>query len=213
MRTSQLFGVLSAGFFSLLSASVSADIIYDNGVASTGGDCSGALTCRYALADDFTLSAGAATISDVHWVGYYSSVIDVSLDDFVIGFYASVGGTPVDSAFAEYSLGSVMRTDMGAGAYAYDAVIPDLALLAGTQYFISIANNAAALDVGDWFWGSSGLGSGDGYYKDTSLSSWTPRLADFDFQLTGTPEVPVPAAVWLFGSGLIGLAGFARRRA
>lgn len=32
--------------------------------------------------------------------------------------------------------------------------------------------------------------------------------------LTGTHvgEVPVPAAVWLFGSGLIGLAGVARRR-
>jgi hypothetical protein len=27
-----------------------------------------------------------------------------------------------------------------------------------------------------------------------------------------TPEVPVPAAVWLFGSGLVGLAGVARRR-
>ena len=28
----------------------------------------------------------------------------------------------------------------------------------------------------------------------------------------GTPAVPVPAAVWLFGSGLIGLVGIARRR-
>lgn len=28
-----------------------------------------------------------------------------------------------------------------------------------------------------------------------------------------TPEVPVPAAAWLFGSGLAGLAGVARRRA
>jgi len=27
-----------------------------------------------------------------------------------------------------------------------------------------------------------------------------------------TPEIPVPAAVWLFGSGLLGLAGVARRR-
>ncbi|MCW9006033.1 MAG: VPLPA-CTERM sorting domain-containing protein [Gammaproteobacteria bacterium] len=27
-----------------------------------------------------------------------------------------------------------------------------------------------------------------------------------------TTVVPVPAAVWLFGSGLIGLAGFARRK-
>jgi len=29
---------------------------------------------------------------------------------------------------------------------------------------------------------------------------------------TGTSAVPVPAAVWLFGSGLVGLAGVARRR-
>ncbi len=29
---------------------------------------------------------------------------------------------------------------------------------------------------------------------------------------TATSEVPVPAAVWLFGSGLVGLAGIARRR-
>lgn len=28
----------------------------------------------------------------------------------------------------------------------------------------------------------------------------------------GVPEVPVPAAVWLFGSGLLGLVGVARRR-
>jgi hypothetical protein len=30
---------------------------------------------------------------------------------------------------------------------------------------------------------------------------------------TNTPEVPVPAAAWLMGSGLLGLAGVARRRA
>ena len=35
------------------------------------------------------------------------------------------------------------------------------------------------------------------------------------FELTGAglvSAVPVPAAVWLFGSGLVGLAGVARRR-
>lgn len=39
--------------------------------------------------------------------------------------------------------------------------------------------------------------------------------ADFDFTsmtATNTGTVPVPAAVWLFGSGLVGLAGVARRR-
>jgi len=30
--------------------------------------------------------------------------------------------------------------------------------------------------------------------------------------VTSVSAVPVPAAVWLFGSGLIGLAGFAKRK-
>jgi hypothetical protein len=37
--------------------------------------------------------------------------------------------------------------------------------------------------------------------------------ASFNANLVGTPKViPVPAAVWLFGSGLLGLVGVARRR-
>ena len=35
----------------------------------------------------------------------------------------------------------------------------------------------------------------------------------YSIELTYTPEVPVPAAVWLFGSGLLGLAGLKRRSA
>jgi hypothetical protein len=34
----------------------------------------------------------------------------------------------------------------------------------------------------------------------------------YDLQLTAVPAVPVPAAVWLFGSGLIALVGFSRRK-
>lgn len=33
-----------------------------------------------------------------------------------------------------------------------------------------------------------------------------------NLSLSGTPAVPVPAAAWLFGSGLLGLIGVARRR-
>jgi hypothetical protein len=39
-----------------------------------------------------------------------------------------------------------------------------------------------------------------------------PLTVTLHAQGGGTPEVPVPAAAWLFGSGLLGLAGTARRR-
>ena len=39
----------------------------------------------------------------------------------------------------------------------------------------------------------------------------TPYTERYNIEVTG-PVVPVPAAVWLFGSGLIGLVGVARRR-
>lgn len=47
------------------------------------------------------------------------------------------------------------------------------------------------------------------------LTSGSPgQITTQDFSLTATaaPTVPVPAAAWLMGSGLLGLAGAARRR-
>ena len=36
-------------------------------------------------------------------------------------------------------------------------------------------------------------------------------ISNITFTAAEMPSVPVPAAMWLFGSGLIGLVGFARR--
>ena len=49
---------------------------------------------------------------------------------------------------------------------------------------------------------------------DTSGASLSRNTTTINWQIagTGTPEIPVPAAAWLFGSGLVGLAGVSRRR-
>ena len=81
--------------------------------------------------------------------------------------------------------------------------------------------DGTALDYTNWASGqpdnsSAGL---DFVRFDNSIDQW---LTDVDDSATSayfsvfsaplTSAVPVPAAVWLFGSGLIGLAGVARRR-
>ena len=49
-----------------------------------------------------------------------------------------------------------------------------------------------------------GIGYQYGFDKFFSLRSWAVQTGDVS-------AVPVPAAVWLFGSGLLGLIGVARR--
>lgn len=49
------------------------------------------------------------------------------------------------------------------------------------------------------------------YAATASTSAGIPHNADLNFSLQ-TAVVPVPAAIWLFGSGLLGLLGAARRK-
>ena len=51
------------------------------------------------------------------------------------------------------------------------------------------------------------------YGFKSAAKNYSPSGVYYDnLSLTGPPAVPVPAAVWLFGSGLLGLVGVARRR-
>ena len=61
------------------------------------------------------------------------------------------------------------------------------------------------------------------YLKDTTTPKFNSNVMSFDNLSVGTlfgdwegtvtlQAVPIPAAVWLFGSGLLGLAGIARRK-
>ena len=58
----------------------------------------------------------------------------------------------------------------------------------------------------------------DGDYAGDYVIAWEDlkKLGDRDYndlvvRVSGASVVPVPAAVWLFGSGLLGLVGIARR--
>ena len=64
-----------------------------------------------------------------------------------------------------------------------------------------------ALDASNVWSFAFGFGDQRYYEKTNGLVAWAVRSGD-----VGASTVPVPAAVWLFGSGLLGLIGAARRR-
>ena len=104
----------------------------------------------------------------------------------------------------------------------------------GSTWTVGAACTGCATSAtADWAFGPFGGSVGAVPMAMTTLNSAFPTVADgvsgspmttapfpgfnanFDFTsitATNTGTVPVPAAVWLFGSGLVGLAGVARRR-
>lgn len=106
----------------------------------------------------------------------------------------------------------------------------------GTVLFATGSGNSMTIDVnGTLLTASDDTGYGTGIGPYLTFTSGT--LTDFDFQKTSAPAfnssfvyfddfgdlfgawdsltltaVPVPAAVWLFGSGLLGLVGVTRRK-
>jgi hypothetical protein len=73
-------------------------------------------------------------------------------------------------------------------------------------YYWSATEYAPSTNLAWLFDTANGLQDSDG--KAYSLYAWAVHSGD-----VGATTVPVPAAVWLFGSGLLGLIGVARRKA
>jgi hypothetical protein len=88
-----------------------------------------------------------------------------------------------------------------------------------TQTGFGLSNTADFSNVQSDYWAGSELDSSFAWFfspsngqqifgdKSGFLFAWAVHSGD-----VGAPTVPVPAAVWLFGSGLIGLLGMSRKR-
>lgn len=82
---------------------------------------------------------------------------------------------------------------------------PDLALFTNVQSGYYWSGSECTPGIGNaCFFGFSG-GVQGAYYKGSNLYAWAVRPGE-------VAPVPVPGAIWLLGSGLLGLLGMARRK-
>jgi len=100
---------------------------------------------------------------------------------------AGAGGAPGDS-------GGAMLLDYGGGP-----------VVAGIMSLLFDENDLDPTEPLDWTNGYWTVGMSTAYYKDWIMS-------EVPTAMFGSSPVPIPSAVWLFGSGLLGLVGMARRK-
>lgn len=139
--------------------------------------------------NEFTGTVAAGTVGDTY------QIVDAFNFNNLFGM---VDVMTVGAGFSGNDDGGVVSMDFSSFAVDYNGTVIGQAPGAGTLTFSgdAVAQTFSAswnaLIVGGPFDGNTGYWSIEGTYT--------------------TSAVPVPAAVWLFGSGLVGLAGVARRR-
>jgi len=154
----------------------------------------------------YDLNSNVLTIRELHKVavdptwGFVFSEIE-------LGQVVTLNDDPVDPS--KYLLWNVPEITVQAGTYNDVLALVWLddnfsANAANAQLGLDSLITAGVTDI-DFFARGIGQVAFQGIAASTGLSDGT------DFELVSTTVVPVPAAVWLFGSGLLGLAGLARR--
>jgi len=139
----------------------------------------------------------------------------------IAGKDSSISGNPYDSALLFSNNSSPITADLttvGSGFTAVGGFFGDINS-AGTLTTMTLIGTSGILDSRELITADMGLGTASNFFGWTvsggTILTLTHDLAgnyegidDFRY---GT-VVPVPAAMWLFGSGLLGLIGYARRR-
>lgn len=152
-------------------------------------------------------------------LSYYDSVRNVIYDDWRLpttlqldpscSFQTWYGDYSIGYNCTGSELGHLFYSELG-GVESQSIVTThdaDYNLLTNAQFHYWSVTELALDTYFAWFFDNYG-GYQDVYDKLGSLYAWAVRPGDV---AAAASTVPVPAAAWLFGSGLLGLVGLARR--
>ena len=158
------------------------------------------------LDDDSILGTSFNTAWDVSNVDLTLLLVGSNLHTGTVSLFGGSGGT---SAAVDFGLLPYNGTDFF-GYTGFNSVSGPATSAGGASTTLGIF--ALTIDLADAF--GAGFGEFEGVQLQITGANGAGGFYDAAPSLIGvtTAVVPLPAAVWLFGSGLIGLVGIARRK-
>lgn len=173
-----------------------------NGIITLYGNLADSLTIDKSLSDSFADTTVYGTPSPTSNV-YVQETLGTSPTDnssrfvFVTSESSSSG---IGSRYSHYVYSFTLASDWIPGPIDSENTIPD-----AVQYLTALMNNDVRFDYqeneANWYSYKSGVYGGGLFYGDAYISDITVN------------STPIPPALYLFGSGLVGLVGVARRKA
>ena len=192
--------IINSLFFQAPGPSGQASNVNPGGSVPTGGVSSGSVSLvpaaqNVAVGDSviFDLSidfTNEPTLGGAIDIAFDFNIFNFVSFDFAPGFDSGPYSRSPDLGMGELSGLAFGNVDIFNGL---------TSALIGTLTFDAIANGASSLSITESF-------VGGGFYSIDSLAQ------EPVFNIAEVTVVPVPAAAWLFATGLLGLVGFSRRK-
>jgi len=220
-RILEIFASIVLAAIAVASTPVHAAVVLDQDYEFTSGVAVGASGTSSEVGQTFTVGM-AGTLDHIDVLMFRQSGIFDPATDPILNVYNASGGLPIGASIATTSVSKDLVPYNLAGFVSFDISGSAIPVLVGDVLAFSISTSGSALywlleksDTGQPVDYASGQGVSrilnippDPWQADTTVDGDT---VDRGFR-TYVEAVASPASVWLFGSGLLGVVGIARRK-
>ena len=182
---------------------------YDTGDGNFVGNGLDGTGNNYASGDTFTPSAtGPFTSLTIALSNYYGT----NTDTLAVSLTADSGANSPGSVLAAFDIGPGSLGLFGLNnAPLVLTAIPGISLMAGTQYWVTVADISGGTDTNVWNWNTTGDASANAISTDGGMTWFSPSgLTPGAYSVNGA-SVPEPSTLVLLSTGALGVV-LGRRR-